>query len=62
MMIVLAIIGLIVGITFPAATSGLDSIRLSSAAESVASFLNAAICTRRYALIFSKPIVVSPKG
>jgi prepilin-type N-terminal cleavage/methylation domain-containing protein len=43
MMIVVAIIGLMVGITFPAVSAGLDSVRLASATDSLASFLNAAV-------------------
>jgi len=42
MMIVVAIIGLIAGVSFPAVSSGLDSVRLASASGAVASFLNAA--------------------
>jgi prepilin-type N-terminal cleavage/methylation domain-containing protein len=43
MLVVAAIIGLIVGISFPAATNGLDSVRLASATQSVASFINGAL-------------------
>ena len=43
MIIVLAIIGLITAIAFPAVTSGLDSVRLSSASDSIVSFLNAGL-------------------
>jgi len=43
MMIVVAIVGLIVGISFPAVSAGLDSVRLASATDSLASFLNAAV-------------------
>jgi type II secretory pathway pseudopilin PulG len=43
MLIVVAIIGLMVGITFPAVSVGLDSVRLASATDSLASFLNAAV-------------------
>jgi Tfp pilus assembly protein FimT len=43
MLIVVAIIGLMVGITFPAVSTGLDSVRLASATDSLASFLNAAV-------------------
>jgi len=43
MLIVVAIIGLLAGLTFPSVTSGLDSLRLRSAADSVASFLSQAI-------------------
>jgi prepilin-type N-terminal cleavage/methylation domain-containing protein len=43
MLIVVAIIGLIAGITFPAISSGIDSLRLSSASDSLVSFLNGAL-------------------
>jgi len=43
MVIVLAIVGLIAGISYPAASNGLETVRLSSASETVASFLNAAL-------------------
>ncbi len=42
MLIVMAIIGLIAGISFPSVSAGLESIQLRSAADSIASFLNAA--------------------
>jgi prepilin-type N-terminal cleavage/methylation domain-containing protein len=42
-LIVVAIIGIMAAISFPAVTSGLDSIRLRSASDSVASFLNTAM-------------------
>jgi len=43
MMIVLAIIGLITAISFPSVSSGLESIRLSGASDSIVSFLNAGL-------------------
>lgn len=43
MLIVVAIIGLIAGITFPAISSGIDSLRLTSASDSLVSFLNGAL-------------------
>jgi Tfp pilus assembly protein FimT len=43
MMMVVAIVAFIVGISFPAVTSGLDSIRLRSSTDTVASFLNGAL-------------------
>ncbi|MDQ6666407.1 MAG: prepilin-type N-terminal cleavage/methylation domain-containing protein [Acidobacteriota bacterium] len=42
MLMVVAIVGLMAGLMLPSVASGLDSIRLSSAADSVASFLSAA--------------------
>src|SRR5437899_1458142 len=43
LIVVVAIVGLIVGISFPAITAGLDSVRMVSATDSVAAFLNAAV-------------------
>src|SRR5271157_1364348 len=43
MIIVVAIVGLIAGLSFPAISAGLDSVRLASATDSLASFLNAAV-------------------
>ncbi|MBC8167555.1 MAG: prepilin-type N-terminal cleavage/methylation domain-containing protein [Bryobacteraceae bacterium] len=43
MMAVVAIIGLVAAISFPAVSSGLDGIRLTSATDSVAAFLNAGL-------------------
>lgn len=43
LMIVVAIMGLLAGITFPSIASGLESIRLSSATNSVVSFLDGAL-------------------
>jgi hypothetical protein len=43
MLIVVALIGLMAGISFPSVTSGLDSLRLAQATDSIASFLNTAL-------------------
>ncbi|MBM3773601.1 MAG: prepilin-type N-terminal cleavage/methylation domain-containing protein [Acidobacteria bacterium] len=43
MMIVVVLVSLIVGISFPAVSAGLDSVRLASASTSIASFLAGAI-------------------
>ena len=43
MMIVVAIIGLMAGVFFPAVSSGLDSLHLSDATDSIAGFLNGAL-------------------
>ena len=43
MLVVVSIVAVMVAITFPSATSGIDSIRLASASDSVAAFLNAAL-------------------
>ena len=42
-MVVAAIIGLIAAISFPSASAGIESVRLVSATDSVATFLNAAV-------------------
>ena len=39
----MAIVSLIMGITYPAVATGLETVRLSSAAESVAGFVNTAL-------------------
>jgi prepilin-type N-terminal cleavage/methylation domain-containing protein len=43
MIIVLALVGLVTAIAFPSVTSGLDTVRLSSASNSIVSFLNAGL-------------------
>ena len=43
MLIVVAIVGLMAGISFPAVSSGIDTIRLSAASDSLVSFLNSAL-------------------
>jgi prepilin-type N-terminal cleavage/methylation domain-containing protein len=43
MVVVVAIIAVIVGISVPAVSSGIDSVRLRSATDSTAAFLNAAV-------------------
>ena len=60
MMVVVAIVGLIAGVSFPAVSSGLDSVRLASAAQSIASFLNgAAVRTDRRQQ--PEELAISPK-
>ena len=53
MLLVVAIVGLLAGISFPAVTSGIDSLRLASASDSVVSFFNAGLnrAERRQQLI-----------
>jgi type II secretory pathway pseudopilin PulG len=53
MVIVVAIVGLIAGITYPSVSTGLESVRLASAADTVSSFLNAAVSRveRRQAVV-----------
>ncbi len=43
MLIVVGLLGLLVGITFPSVTAGIDSLRLNSATDSIVSFLNAGL-------------------
>jgi type II secretory pathway pseudopilin PulG len=43
MVVVLAIVGLIAGISFPAISAGLESTRMISATDGVATFLNGAV-------------------
>jgi type II secretory pathway pseudopilin PulG len=43
MLVVLAIIGLMAGISFPAVSAGIDSVRLRSATDSLSGFLNGAV-------------------
>lgn len=40
---VIAIIGLLVGLSFPSVSAGIDSVRLRSATDSLSAFLNAAV-------------------
>lgn len=60
-LLVVAIIGVMAAISFPAVSSGLDSIRLRSASDSVASFLAAGMnrSERRQEIV---EIVVDPKS
>jgi prepilin-type N-terminal cleavage/methylation domain-containing protein len=43
MLLVVALIGIMIGVSFPAVTSGVDSLRLSSASDAVVTFLNGAL-------------------
>jgi prepilin-type N-terminal cleavage/methylation domain-containing protein len=60
MMIVVVIVGLIVAISFPSASAGLDGIRLRSAADSVVGLLNAAL-TRTDRRQEPMEVIISPK-
>jgi prepilin-type N-terminal cleavage/methylation domain-containing protein len=60
MVVVMSIIGLIVGISFPAISAGLDSVRMVSAANSVAAFLNAGV-TRAQRRQQAVELIISPK-
>jgi prepilin-type N-terminal cleavage/methylation domain-containing protein len=60
MLVVVAIIAVMIGIAFPSATSGIDSIRLASAADRVSAFLTSAVnrCERNQIMLeltVSKP-------
>lgn len=59
MLVVVSIIAIVAGISFPSAVSGIDSIRLATAADSVASFLGGAVnlAERRQLMI---ELTVSP--
>jgi hypothetical protein len=43
MLLVVSIIGIMIGVAFPSVTAGLDSLRLRSASEEIASAFNAAM-------------------
>jgi prepilin-type N-terminal cleavage/methylation domain-containing protein len=60
MMVVVTIIGVIVAISAPSVSAGIDSVRMASATSSVASFLNATVnrAERRQQPI---EVIISPK-
>jgi type II secretory pathway pseudopilin PulG len=60
MVVVLAIVGLIAGVSFPAISAGLESVRMVSATDSVATFMNGAVnrAERRQQAI---ALVIDPK-
>ena len=60
MIVVVAIIALMVGISYPSISAGLDSVRMSSATGSVAAFLNAAV-THAQRRQQGVELVISPK-
>lgn len=48
LVVVMALLGLLAGITFPTASAGLDALRLNAASNSLVSFFNAALnCAER---------------
>ena len=61
LLIVLAIVGLIAGLTFPSASAGLDSLRLRSACDETAAFLyyGMTYAERRQETVF---LVIPPEG
>jgi len=60
MIVVLAIIGLVAGLSFPSISAGLDSVRMTSATGSVAAFLNSAV-THAQRRQQGVELIVSPK-
>ncbi|HVO99442.1 MAG TPA: prepilin-type N-terminal cleavage/methylation domain-containing protein [Bryobacteraceae bacterium] len=61
MLIVVALIALVVGVSYPSATAGLDSLRMRAASNAIVGFLNAALSraeTRQQAV----EILISPSG
>ncbi len=60
MVVVVSIIALMVGLSFPSISAGLDSVRMSSATGSVAAFLNSAVthAQRRQQAV---ELVISPR-
>jgi type II secretory pathway pseudopilin PulG len=60
MVVVVTLIGLLAGISFPSVSSGLDSIRLRSACDSLAGFLNGALnrAQRRQQVI---EVIIEPR-
>lgn len=60
LVLVAALVGLLAGVTFPAISAGLESVRLSSASNSIVSFLNGALnrAERREQVM---EVVISPK-
>jgi type II secretory pathway pseudopilin PulG len=61
MVVVVAIVGLIVAVSLPSATAGIDSVRLASASGSIASFLNAAV-NRTERRQQAMEVVIDPKS
>jgi prepilin-type N-terminal cleavage/methylation domain-containing protein len=59
-LIVMAVIGLIAGISYPAVSSGLDTLRLRSTSDAIVSFLNIALdhADRRQQAV---EVIVSPR-
>ena len=59
-MVVVSIIALVAAISLPSLSAGIDSVRMASASESVAAFLNAAV-TRTERRQQAMAIVISPQ-
>jgi prepilin-type N-terminal cleavage/methylation domain-containing protein len=60
MLVVITIIGLISAVALPSITAGIDSVRLRTASDSIAGFLNAAV-NRAERLQQAIVVVISPK-
>jgi prepilin-type N-terminal cleavage/methylation domain-containing protein len=60
LIVVMTILGLVVGVSFPAASAGIDSVRLNSATQSAAAFLNSAV-NRAERRQEAMELVISPK-
>src|SRR5579859_2599954 len=60
MLVVMSIIGLLAGISYPSVAAGIDSVRMRSATDSVSSILNGAVdhAERRQQAV---EIVIAPK-
>ena len=56
MLVVVAVIGIVVGVSIPSISAGLDSIRLASTGDAIASFLNSAVT---HAERSEQPVVVA---
>jgi len=56
----MALIGILAGISYPAASAGLDSVRIASSSDDVATFLNAAV-TRAERRQVPVELEISPK-
>jgi hypothetical protein len=59
MVVVVSIIALMVGLSFPAISAGLDSVRMVSATDSVAAFINGAV-TKAQRRQVAVELVISP--
>ena len=56
MLVVVAVIAIVVGVSIPSISAGLDSIRLASSGDAIASFLNSAVT---HAERSEQPVVVA---
>jgi prepilin-type N-terminal cleavage/methylation domain-containing protein len=56
MLVVVAVIAIVVGVSIPSISAGLDSIRLASSGDAIASFLNSAVT---HAERSERPVVVA---